>query len=260
MLASTHQMSRAHALHNYYPAVSCNRKLLERVTTAKIQGVHMDEHLTWADQVTALLSSCYAALAVLRKLRNLAPYYVHKQLVESLVMSKLDYRRVVFYPLPEYQMKRLQKVQTTCAGYVLGRYAVLEDLQKLNWLPIIKRRDLALLKTTHKVLYDDVWPDYSRPKFHTVSAYNLRSLEGPELAILTESGTFQDSTARLFNTLPDKLRQEPDYNKFVRLAKKLMFSVGESVWPIYLAINKWGWVRYEELSRSRVIHRCRRPR
>ena len=61
----------------------------------------MDEHLTWADQVTALLSSCYAALAVLRKLRNLAPYYVHKQLVESLVMSKLDYRRVAFYPLPE---------------------------------------------------------------------------------------------------------------------------------------------------------------
>ena len=229
MLVSTRQMSRAHALHNYYPAVSCNRRLLERVTTAKIQGVHMDEHLTWADQVTVLLSSCYAALALLRKLRNLAPYYVYKQLVESLVMSKLDYRRVVFYPLPEYQMKRLQRVQTTCAGYVLGRYAVLEDLHKLHWLPIIKRRNLALLKITHKVLYDDVWPDYLRPKFHTVSAYNLRSLKAPKLAILTESGTFQDSTARLFNTLPDKLRQESDYNKFHRLAKKLMFSVGESV-------------------------------
>ena len=65
------QMSRAHALHDYYPAVSCNGKLLERVTTAKIQGVHMDEHLTWVDHVTAL-SSCYAALAVRRKRRNLA--------------------------------------------------------------------------------------------------------------------------------------------------------------------------------------------
>ena len=135
-------MSRAHALHNYYPAVSCNGKLLKRVTTAKILGVHMDEHLTWADHVTVLPSSCYAALEVLRKLRNLAPYHVHKQLVESLVMSKLDYGCVVFYPLPEYQMKRLQRVQTTCAGYVLGRYAVLEDLKKLNWLPIMKRRDL----------------------------------------------------------------------------------------------------------------------
>lgn len=63
-----------------------------------------------------------------------------------------------------------------------------------------KRRDLALLKITHKALYDDVWPDYLRLKFRTVNAYNLRSLEAPKLAIPTESGTFQDSAARLFNT------------------------------------------------------------
>ena len=194
--------SRCHTLQDYNPAVSCNGKLLERVTTAKILGIHMDEHLTWADHVTTLLSSCYAALAVLRKLHNLAPYHIRKKLVESLVMSKLDYRCVVFDPLPDYQMKRLQRVQTTCAGYVLGRYAVLEDLQKLNWLPILKRRELALLKITRKALYDVAWPGYNylRLKFHTISAYSLRSLAAPKLAIPTESGTFQDSAARLFNT------------------------------------------------------------
>ena len=90
-------------------------------------------------------------------------------------------------------------------------------------------RVVALPKITHKALYDDVWPDYLRLKFHTVSAYNLRSLEAPKMATPTERGTLQDSAARLFNTLPDRLRQEPDYNKFVWLAKKLMFSEGESV-------------------------------
>ena len=45
-------------------------------------------------------------------------------------------------------------------GYVLGRNSVLEDLQKLNRLPVTKRRDLALLKISHGALYDDVWPDY----------------------------------------------------------------------------------------------------
>ena len=92
MLVSTHQMSRAQSLNNYYPAVSCSGKLLEHVTTGKILGVHIDEHLTWAAHVTVLLSSCYAALAVFPKLHNLALYHVRKQLVESLVMSKLDYR------------------------------------------------------------------------------------------------------------------------------------------------------------------------
>ena len=69
----------------------------------------------------------------------------------------------------------------------------------------------------HKALYDDVWPDYLRLKFHTVSAYNLTSLEAPKLAIPTESETFPDSAARLFNTLPDKvkLKQQPDFNKLV---------------------------------------------
>ena len=96
--------------------------------------------------------------------------------------------------------------------------------------------NIELLKITLKALYDDVWPDYLCLKFHIVSAYNLRSLEAPKLAIPTESGTFQDSAARLFNTLPDWLRQEPDYNKFVRLAKKLMFSEGENVWLIIIII------------------------
>ena len=37
-----------------------------------------------------------------------------------------------------------------------------------------------------------------------------------------ESGTFQDSAARLFNILPDKLRHETDYDKFVRLVKNYL--------------------------------------
>ena len=151
-------------------------------TTAKILRVHMDENLTWADH--ALLTSCYAALTDLQKLRNLAPYHVRKHIVGSLVLLKLEYGCVVFYPLPDYQMKLLQRVQTTCASYVIGCYAVLEDLQKLNWLPIIERKDLAMLKTIHKALYDDTWPEYLHLKFHTVSAYNLRSLEAPKLAKL----------------------------------------------------------------------------
>ena len=89
-------MSQAQFLHNYYPALSCSGKLLECVTTAKILGVHMDEHLTWADHVTVLLSSCYAALAVFPKM-------------ESILMSKLDYRCVIFYPLPEYHNETAAK-------------------------------------------------------------------------------------------------------------------------------------------------------
>ena len=59
---------------------------MERVTSTKLLGVHMQEHLTWNIHINELVTSCYGALAVLKKLRNLAPFPVKKQLVESLIL------------------------------------------------------------------------------------------------------------------------------------------------------------------------------
>ena len=39
------------------------------------------------------------------------------------------------------------------------------------------------IKITDKALYDDTWPESLGLQFHPVSAYNLRSLEAPKLAI-----------------------------------------------------------------------------
>ena len=113
---------------------------MERVTRTKLLGVHMHEHLTWNNHINELVTSCYGALAVLKTLRNLAPFRVKKQLVKSLILSKLAYPSTVFYPLPSCQQKRLQRVQNVCAGYVLGRYARETDCLQLGWLPLIERR------------------------------------------------------------------------------------------------------------------------
>ena len=88
-----------------------------------------------------------------------APYHVRKQLVESLAMSKLHYGCIVFYPLPEYQMKRLQRVQTTCAGYVLG-VCCFRGLAEIKLASNYKKE---IPSTTENHSYShlrcDVWPD-----------------------------------------------------------------------------------------------------
>ena len=116
MLVSTRQMSRVHHLHNFKEQVSCNNFQLQRVAKTKLLGLLMDEHLSWDEYVSSLLSSCYGVLSILRKLKKMAPYHVRKLLVECLVLTKLDYAAAVFYPLPLYQLKRLQLVQNACAG------------------------------------------------------------------------------------------------------------------------------------------------
>ena len=124
-------MSSYHSLERKEIDIKCNGKALGRVNVNKLLGVHLDSHLDWKEHVTKLLSSFYGILAVLRKIRHLAPFNVSKQLVECLVLSKLDYCNTIFHPLPEYQIKRLQRVQNNGAAFVLRHHVKLSDVIKL---------------------------------------------------------------------------------------------------------------------------------
>ena len=65
----------------------------------------------------------------------------------------LPYACSVFHPLPAFQLKRLQRLQNACAGFVTRRFAGVEDVVKLNCLPVNKNVELKL---AHKSLYDEI--------------------------------------------------------------------------------------------------------
>ena len=143
--------------------------------------------------------------------------------MESLLLSKLDYCDTVYYPLPEFQLKRLQRVQLVAASFVLSRYVNdINDIVKIGWLPVRQQRDFRVLKLVHKALHSPSWPSYI--PLDTVK--HLRSLwsgAATRLIILLERGTFQDSAAKLFNVLP------ADIIETVVLSK---YTVGKLM-PIY---------------------------
>ena len=124
-----------------------------------------------------------------------------KRLVESLILSKLDYASTVFYPLPLCQLKRLQRVQNV---YVLGRYERKADCLQLGWLPLIERRSYQVLQYVFKSIYFDYWPQYLRLKQH-IQARDLRSSCEVRLKVPIKSGTFQDSSAAMFNAFKRNL-------------------------------------------------------
>ena len=144
--------------------------------------------ITWsADGRTPILGRArkLAAILLLRcfvhtqKLKKMAPYHICKQLVEYLVLSKLDYAAAVFYRLPVYQLKPLQRVQNACTGFILGRHANENDIHTLNWLPMSKERDFIVLKLVYKALHDKNWPSYLALEKREVGKYNLRSMGVP---------------------------------------------------------------------------------
>ena len=83
-----------------------------------------------------------------------------------------------------------------------------------------KNVKLNILKLAHKLLYDEMFPEYLKLNLHKVSANSLRSLIAPVLSIPRESGTFQHSAATIFNKLPVAIRNITGYNSFCRSVKR----------------------------------------
>ena len=160
--------------------------------------------------------SCYGTIQIIRKLKNFAGYRLRKHLVELLVLSKLDYCDTVYYPFPEFQLKRLQCVQLVAASFVLNRHVNdINNIVKIGWLPVWQRRDFHILKLVHQALYSPGWLSYIL--LDTVK--HLRSLQSgaaTRLTIPMERGTFQDSAAKLFNVLQGKIRNCSDFKVYCR--------------------------------------------
>ena len=76
----------------------------------------------WEDnQVNKYIcTSCYSILAMLRKVKNLLPFHIRKNLAQALVLLKLYYNDVLHHSLPEYLTARLHRVQKAAANFVNG--------------------------------------------------------------------------------------------------------------------------------------------
>ena len=146
---------------------------------------------------------------------------IRKTLVQTLVLSKLYYNSNVYHNLPECLIKRLERVQKACAGFVFNRYANTKDVINLNWLPIKDHFEWVLLKTTHKAMYSNSWPQYL--KLEKVNhSRNLRSRTAVQLSIPLIKHTFQDQAASVFNNLPPNIRNCTIPSQFNNLTLKFL--------------------------------------
>lgn len=120
---------------------------------------------------------------------------------------------MLFMVLPQYMLKRLQRVQTCAAGYVFRRYATVNDIFTLKWLPIVEFIEFITVKLVHQAIYAENWPAYL--KLETVQYNRNTRLSQDGIRIkYGESRTFQEQ-AKAFNFLPKSIREESCFGKFV---------------------------------------------
>ncbi|RMX60903.1 hypothetical protein pdam_00003510, partial [Pocillopora damicornis] len=183
MLLSTRQMSRVciHSLDRNRPTITISDSTLEYVNVSKLLGVHIHQHLIWDEHVPATCKSCYGTIQIIRKLKNFAGYRLRKHLMESLVLYVND----------------------------------INDIVTVGWLPTTQRRDFHVLKLGYQALHSTSWLSYV-PLDRFKHLRSLRSGAATRLIIPMERGTFQDSTAKLFNALPVNIRNCGDFKVYWR--------------------------------------------
>ena len=226
---------RKQAVHAPDP-VRLSDQPLSMTTSVLCLGVLLDSEITFKKHVSKTVASCFAALRRIRTVRRSLPRPVLKTLVNSLVLSRLDYCISALGGIPSSQLQRLQAVLHASARMVFGatRFsAVTPLLRELQWLSVRARISFRQAVLVHHCRQGTA-PSYLSSQLNFVSDQasrsKLRSARTPSVAVpfvrcATFGGrSFAASAARAWNDLPACITRERNLKTFKHLLKAHLLS------------------------------------
>ena len=158
-----------------------------QLTPPTLLGFIFDEHLTCAEQITALSKACYYHIRQLRCIRSYLDSSTACTIATSIVYSKLDYCNSLYYKLPKSQLSRLQQIHNSLARTVIKAPKschITLILRFFLWLRITERIEYKLLSLTYKVL-TTTQPPYLHTLISTQRPRSSRSLSAVSYTHLT---------------------------------------------------------------------------
>ncbi|KAK3565467.1 hypothetical protein QTP86_009984 [Hemibagrus guttatus] len=173
-------------------AISLNNSMISPSATARNLGVTMDNQLSFSSHVTNVTRSCWFLLYNIRRIRPFLSTQATQLLVQSLVISRLDYCNSLLAGLPLNAIHPLQMIQNAAARLVfnLPKFSHTTPLlRSLHWLPVAACIRFKTLMLAYKAKNGPV-PSY------------LKALVTPHTAPRSLRST---STARL---VPPSLREK----------------------------------------------------
>ena len=90
------------AIYDRSYLMKSNCKSIKQKPTAKLLGITFDCNLIWNEQINIITKSTYGILRVLKSFKRFTPFTTRKCLVESLVLSRINYCNVVCGQMSNY--------------------------------------------------------------------------------------------------------------------------------------------------------------
>jgi len=180
---------------------------------------------------STIASTCFYHLPRLRQLRDKVSQETMKQLVTSLVLSRLDYCNVLVGP-PSSTIAPLQRVQNAAARLILRLDClsrIISALREFHWLSVKYRIQFKLTVCMHQVITQ--WcPSYVAD---LVSDPQRRSLRSASTCAAVTRRTRTELGRRAFavcfpdvwNSLPPFLRTRTSHPAFRRSLKTRFYNL-----------------------------------
>ncbi|XP_053332074.1 uncharacterized protein LOC128505588, partial [Clarias gariepinus] len=133
--------------------ISMDNNQITPSTTARNLGVTVDNHLSFSPHIANLTRSCRFLLYNIRRIRPFLSSQATQVLVQSLVISRLDYCNSLLAGLPLSTIRPLQLIQNAAARLVfnLPKFSHTTPLlRSLHWLPVAARIKFKTLMLAYK--------------------------------------------------------------------------------------------------------------
>ncbi|KAK3565551.1 hypothetical protein QTP86_011914 [Hemibagrus guttatus] len=134
-------------------AISLSNSMISPSATARNLGVTMDNQLSFSYHVTNVTHSCRFLLYNIRRIRPFLSTQATQVLVQSLVISRLDYCNSLLAGLPLNAIRPLQMIQNAATRLVfnLPKFSYTTPLLCfLHWLPVAARIRFKTLMLAYK--------------------------------------------------------------------------------------------------------------
>ena len=196
-------------------------------------GTMFDHAMNMSTFVSSMCKSLNHQLYKIASIRQFLTTEVTKQLVTSLILSKIDYCNSLLLGLPKHRIQKLQLVQNNASRLITRKRKsehVTPLLKTLHWLPVEYRitYKIALLcfKCVHKMApsYLSHLLEFHVPGRVLRSSSDVLRFTQPKVN-LKEYGErcFKYNGPKVWNELPLNVRSAPTLSSFKSLLKHHLF-------------------------------------
>ena len=201
-----------------YPDLILDNHPIERVTTHKHLGLTLSNDLSWKTHVYNIGKKAYNCIGILRPLKFKVDRATLETLYKSFIRPVLEYGDIIWHIPADHRhvLDILERVQLEAARLVTGatRRCPTEALyREVGWEKLASRRKFHRASMMHKIetgkaptYLQDLIPSPIQAR----TRYNLRNrhdLQVPFARLESYSNSFFPAAVRLWNSLPDNIRQ-----------------------------------------------------